>query len=103
MLAGQSATDHRGLFGLDGYGLEIWIEFLDVSCDTRDRSPSSNTRDDRVDITGRVGPDLRPGRAFVNGWIGWVFKLLRHPTEAVGSDQFVGFGDRSSHPFGRWS
>ena len=102
MLAGLSATDHRGLLGLDGYGLEIRIEFLDVPCDTRDRSPGSDTRDDRVDIPGGVGPDLRPGGAFVNGRIRWVFKLLRHPAEAVGSDQFVGFGDRSSHPFGRW-
>ena len=45
MLAGLSATDHRGLLGLDGYGLEIRIEFL-VALGRVQTSPYSSSAPD---------------------------------------------------------
>ena len=100
MLAGLSAADHRRLLGLDGDRFEVRVQFLDVAGDTGDGPSGSDPRDDRIDLSTRIGPDFRAGGPFVDGRVGGVFELLGHPAMRIGSDEFVGFRDRAAHPFG---
>ena len=77
-------------------GRLAWKKSLD---DPADRSTGSDRRDKDVHLTIGIGPDFFRRGLRMDGGIGGIVKLLRHPSAGGFLKKLVGFGDRPAHPF----
>ena len=56
---------------------------FDVTAHSRNRSTCTHTSDDGIDIFSGIFPYFRTGGRFMDGRVGGVFELLRHPRVGV--------------------
>ncbi len=91
--------DGRGcrLNGYLGDGLALLM--FNVAGNAADGAAGANAADQDVDGAVSVIPYFRAGGLFVNGRVGWIAKLGRHPVFTVAGGNFFGFVNARWHAF----
>ena len=79
--AGLAAADDGRECRLHCKHFHIWPMFFEELCRASDVAASANAGDHRINRrVGKISKDFWAGGADVHLNIGWIFKLLRHPS-----------------------
>mmetsp|Transcript_6500 Transcript_6500/g.12886 ORF Transcript_6500/g.12886 Transcript_6500/m.12886 type:complete len:215 (-) Transcript_6500:1255-1899(-) len=96
-----STTNHRRLCWLHCHNLDIWVLLFQVLSRSRDCTTSSYTSYKDVNLSICRIPNLWTGCLVMNGWVGWVFKLLQNVRVWNGISNLFRFTNSPIHPLGR--
>ena len=74
-----AAREHRAFGRLDGHDVDARLLLPEEAAGAGDRASGADAGDEDVHLAAGVGPDLRARGAVVDGGIGGVVELARHP------------------------